>query len=439
MLIILLLLFATDGARTSDSKPEDAAHMLTHLLSTRTYLAHVHQDLFFKYGLDDNAELLQDQLYSSRCIPIPIEDNEEWPTILSGARFLLESPHYETLLDLCRQTRVAQKHASRMSRLFLQNTLWNTFDQLYLEGIDPSNIGTFDTSRWVMALSEISLTMKYLALSDEDIRTLPTIAPMRRELMGLGQDSAPVVCFSLQDPHSHEVASRYTRSIRVSVYLPAANLSTQRAVEHYIDQLQDLPDGTVCLLEENLVALTQSGNLAITGVPSVIKRYTVNAGERDYAMYRVRPDSNTLDISSVLKVPDDTESWGANNLPNIPNAGLNAPMRAPYRVTCVECHNHTLNVLRPGYTPRLSKFMVLGADENHFQDQRLIESKIESAEARALAVYWTEDVSSRLVDSHVGYKAIASSCFLLLAGLLYLLRYNRKLGPDGIVVPKPAP
>lgn len=341
--------------QAGDEAAPDPCRTLLRRLAERTYTAHLHRAVLGAHGVrpeDAGETLASEKLYTARTFPVRLARREEWAPSQGGALELLEPALHAELLGLCGTLRAEPpaRH-SALRRLALQAELWTAFDGLHLDGAAGFPPGDPRAERRERLLDALGGAILHVALQPSELAALPAAADVRRELLG----AVGAEFYTLEGLPVHDEVNRFRKVSRFFYADPGrdfARLSEAEAAR-LRDRTLPLGPGAVALLEEDLVAVTPSGGLRPTEVPSVVKYYRVVGGENgavrlEFGMRLLDPWAAEEDVEPGLAtalVPYDGEAWALINLPNIPGHGQPA-FRAPLHDTCLGCHGRTPNAFR---------------------------------------------------------------------------------------------
>jgi len=135
---------------------------------------------------------------------------------MGGALYLLDDEHWQAIIDGCHDIcSAASATRSNVESVLLQQELWVAFDQLYLDGIALENTRRIDRYRWHSLLFELAQTIKFVALSPEQLAAIGTDDDIHRHFFGVRELNKAAELYSLEWPTIHDRASVFRHVTRL--------------------------------------------------------------------------------------------------------------------------------------------------------------------------------------------------------------------------------
>jgi hypothetical protein len=340
------------------ASPDSSWNRFLDLLFTKRIDAHVHLSLISKYRSAGNKaeDIPETEAYSRARFPVVIGKDEEWPSLLSGAEFLLDDPLFGQVLGAGEAIlkEGLEKH-SHIERVLFQNELWSAFDILYFERNDlgePEGRNAWGRRRKLMKM--LAALIKKVALSDLELSKLPSSEEVREFIFfqnGMSE-SKPVEFYSTETFLFHDFAHRFRRSNHFFFWDAKRRLETPTGEEiaGLNERSLGLSRGSIALIEEDIIAISSGGALVPTKIPGLFKVYTIDGASEEapstFALYKMDRAATELSHRFLTALPKETEAWARIDLPTMPGR-RKPPYRSPLSISCAGCHGIYPNAFAP--------------------------------------------------------------------------------------------
>ena len=149
--------------------PGNLSRLLT-VLSEKTVQAHIERRLLAEYHVkasgDGGTIALNGYQYSRRRFSVRMGAKEEWAPAIGGSFFLLNKKRMGSVVLACRTVLKERPGTIPLfRRVIVQARVWDVFDSLYQDGVNPANYGRFNTQNWHRELKYLAAVMRFLSPS----------------------------------------------------------------------------------------------------------------------------------------------------------------------------------------------------------------------------------------------------------------------------------
>ncbi len=395
--VLSMAVVCTQQAITQESAGSEWTR-LVELLYTKSISSHLHQSLLVKYKVapDVAVKPASGENYSVPKTPISIGPEEEWPSLLSGSDFLLDDPLYTRVLEASDSILKTTKFGiTSIDRVLIQNDLWAAFDIVFQAGLDLRRQESGKTAiRRRRLLKTLAALIRKIALSTEELRALRPSEELRDFvfLQNGMTESKPTEFHSTEWFHFHDGAHRFRRVNRFYYWDPKRPMEKLSAadISGFNRRTLALSRGSVAMIEEDLIAISPDGSLIPTGVPGLLKVYTVDGPDEEnplrFMLYRLKTGASGLTPDALRALPQETEAWAMIDLPSMPGPGK-PPYRSSLAVSCAGCHGTYPNAFCPFLEPMDASYYRFSQGLQEFTSRRNVSIKQYSAEYIALRSY----------------------------------------------------
>ena len=276
-----------------------------------------------------------------------------------GPLQVLSEPRFSDLTSALRQAIAETKNRSAIERALMQADVWACYDRIFAIGRGSAQGHSATAERTEKLLSLLRQFIRKLALSTEEINSLKSnylLAASSSRLPNVFLPDTGWIEIELLPPRLHDEAARYRRAARVFVK-PRTTPSDPRAFVESLknDQHQDQL-AAVALVVQNLLIDT-SGRVVPSPVFSDVQfRFFKN----DPKTGEISTEPQQFELSRRKLLTEPTSGgfveFGATAPAYLSTAGndydfatpvqeANAPIMAPLRTRCSQCHGSPLTTL----------------------------------------------------------------------------------------------
>jgi hypothetical protein len=372
-------------------------------IERRVVDAHIEKSLFPVYHISlasaGGLEKLNGIIFSKTPFPITLTTREEWPPVLGGCLGLLNNQNYAPALQAIKPLVYTEvKDIPVLQRVLIQNALWDVFDSLYLQGINPWLAGKkFHRRRWQMLLYWLAHDISYIAVPKKDLLGYCRKGIVRYRVLGSKLWRNTDELFSFQQPTIHEAALDFRRVVRIYLYSPKIDFAklSKKQLLLFCQGKKILGTGSVAIEVEDAITVLPGGKgLYPTRIPIIARSYRVIYSDRkhlmlNFSIYRLRHGEISLRPQSLMRLPGKFGTWALLNLPTIPDGS--AGFLAKYPIVCAQCHYPgRVKSFRPGGPlPQYCRIVDSGTG---FVQLQAIRRKRESPEYQALQFYCNQSL-----------------------------------------------
>ena len=356
--------------------------------------------------------------------------DEEWPSSMSGTKWVFAPKMFNRIVNECRKIQLTVPSIQDLhTRILVQNELWTMFDCVLFDVGDDSRNSQSQKYQVEFILWHLAQAIRRLAPSEADLR----LNRYHRQMLvssWLQFDLTQAREFMTHESSTaHEFAHGFRRISRVTVAQRDWGAYWNHSIEPDQESVRVLPDGSEALLEESAMVILDTGRIAATEFPLLLRHYSVvDAGPGRAMRWRmayIGADGAWYDADTR------TGAWAHLDLPNIPTDPALAE-RVPWQQSCSNCHGTKTLSIRPGYLKRdLSQVRwlpVVGATVPsipEFVAKRAESEKIRLPEFTALMRYWAMPEPSMDWESPAQplkpSRSADSSGWLMALGAAFLL------------------
>lgn len=283
-----------------------------------------------------------------------------YPTFLSsdGPLQVLNEPHFSELTNALREAIDETKDRSPIERALMQADVWAAYDILYERRNSIARRGA-DISGNAKLLDLLRQFIRKLSLSSEEIKSLKNnylLAAERNKLPDLFSSSTGWLEIELLSFRAHDHTASFRRAARVFVKPRTAPADPGEFVESLKYQKHHDKIEAVALVIQNLL-IDKTGRVVPSPLSSAVqfrffkndpKTGAVSAEPQQFELSRRKLLTEPMSGGFVEFAPNSPAflSAAGNDLEFAnPIYEAGAPIIAPLRTRCTQCHNPSLTTL----------------------------------------------------------------------------------------------
>ncbi|HTV49089.1 MAG TPA: hypothetical protein VMG59_11665 [Phycisphaerae bacterium] len=395
--IICITFFSVHDLRADNQN--DLWSDLINVLSAKQVNASLEKSLLNKYHVSLNQAggfiEINNCFFTQNQFPVLMNSSEEWPPAMGGTSYLLKDPTYGRIILLCTQIdAVPIVQETVIDRVIFQSKLWDVFDPLFFDGLDPTNNDGVNGYRRQKLLYYIASVMRHVAVPEQMLHPYEVSTSARELVFGMADLKNVSEFYNMDFPFVHDAVNHFRRMSHLYLYDPKVNFPqlSQNDIQDYLEYKRTLHIGSIAAFEEDAIAITPNLELVPTAIPDLVRSYRISGNNTNrqinFALFRLKLGANALTPDAFQELPGTLESWEAINLPNTPGH-LQPGFRVPIYVSCIQCHGP--GVVR-GFNPRGNFFdptlIRFTNKPETFSADRNIDYKVMSAECKVLGNLW---------------------------------------------------
>ncbi|HEX6647881.1 MAG TPA: hypothetical protein VF075_00025 [Pyrinomonadaceae bacterium] len=340
--IFQALFTRTVDARTSDAFPEGAP-FIRFRVPMGSFSLRISSRKFSRTELGDRAiEPLYPAFFTAE-----------------GPLQVLSEPRFSDLTSALRQALDETKNRSAIERALMQADVWACYDLIFAVGRGSAQGHSAIAERTEKLLSLLRQFIRKLALSTEEIKSLKSnylLAASSSRLPNVFSPETGWIEIELLPPRLHDDTARYRRAARVFVKPRTAPSDPGAFVESLKDNQHHDQLAAVALVVQNLLIDT-SGRVVPSPIFSDVqfrffkndpKTGETSAEPQQFELSRrkllTEPTSGGF-IEFAAMAPAYLTSAGNDYDFATPIQEANAPIMAPLRTRCIQCHGSSLTTL----------------------------------------------------------------------------------------------
>lgn len=385
-----------DGKQTG---PPSGLAQLLNVLSEKTVQAHIERNLFRKYQVSKTncggLMKLNGHRYSVRQFSVKMNRDEEWAPAIGGSFFLLTKKRSEAVVDSCRAVLRGKPTAiPLLRRVVVQARLWDVFDSLYRDGVNPGHYGGFNVRRWREELECLAAVMRFLAVTYGRLKPYCAGITSLPSIVGKKDAARWAEFYDRKFLFVHDIANGFRRACHVYLFDPDLNflkIPPRKLIGFLSGRLAWSP-GSAAVLEEDAIAITPRLHLVATLVPVLVRSYKTTAAtphrQIGFQVLRLKKTAQNTGSGAFTPLPSSAEGWAGINLPDVPGHRKPA-FRCALSVSCLGCHSpYAPKSFDPGPVQRSPANVRFARPGGDFTGRRVAGYKYVSGEFAALRYYW---------------------------------------------------